>query len=99
MITSTLLLIITFILFKYLVSWINYFNQTDPRMPNSLWRYTDDYRVKDRKDLYDLEDKPFLRLRNKRDSVVTIMYFIVILAFVFSIYLITGLVDIILVSL
>ena len=65
-------------------------------MPNSLWRYTDDYRVKDRKDLYDLDDKPFVRLRNKRDSVVTIMYFIVILAFVFSIYLNTGLVDIIL---
>ena len=96
MFTSALLLTITFILFKYVIAWINYFNQIDPRMPNSLWRYTDDYRVKDRKDLYDLDDKPFVRLRNKWDSVVTIMYFIVILAFVFSIYLITGLVDIIL---
>tara|TARA_Y100000590_G_scaffold448128_1_gene584317 strand:+ start:540 stop:839 length:300 start_codon:yes stop_codon:yes gene_type:complete len=99
MVTSALLLTITYILFKYVIAWINYFNQSDPRMPKSLWRYTDDYRVKDRKDLYDLDDKPFVRLRNKRDSVVTIMYFIVILAFVFSIYLITGLVDIILVSL
>ena len=97
MFASALLLTITYILFKYVVAWINYFNQTDPRMPNSLWRYTDDYRAKDRKDLYDLDDKPFVKLRNKRDSVVTIMYFIVILAFVFSIYLITGLVEIILV--
>ena len=87
---------VLYIILRYILAWINYFNQIDPRMPNSLWRYTDDYRVKDRKDLYDLDDKPFVRLRNKRDSVVTIMYFIVILAFVFSIYLITGLVDIIL---
>ena len=82
MFTSGLLLIVSYFLFKYSVQWIQYYNQTDPRMPNSLWRYTDDYRVKDRKDLYDLDDKPFVKLRNKRDSVVTIMYFIVILAFV-----------------
>jgi len=98
MVTSALLLIISYILFKYVVAWINYYNQADPRMPNSLWRYTCDYKVKDKKDMYDLDDKPFVILRNKRDRVVTIMYFIVILAFVFSIYLITGLVDIILVS-
>tara|TARA_B100001175_G_scaffold42646_1_gene31976 strand:+ start:2965 stop:3261 length:297 start_codon:yes stop_codon:yes gene_type:complete len=96
MFTSALLLTITYILFKYTVSWIKYYNQIDLRMPNSLWRYTADYRVKDKKDLYDLSDKPFVILRNKRDSLVTIMYFIVILAFLFLTYLITGFVDIIL---
>ena len=55
MVTSALLLIISYILFKYVVAWINYYNQADPRMPNSLWRYTCDYKVKDKKDMYDLQ--------------------------------------------
>ena len=91
MLTSALLLIVSYISFKYAVAWIKYYNQTDPRMPNSLWRYTCDYKVIGKRDICDLDDKPFVRQRRKRDRVVTIMYFIVVLAFIFSIYVTSGL--------
>ena len=60
-------------------------------MPNSLWRYACDYKVIGKRDICDLDDKPFVRQRRKRDRVVTIMYFIVVLAFIFSIYVTSGL--------
>ncbi len=59
-------------------------------MPNSLWRYTCDYKVIGKRDICDLDDKPFVRQRRKRDRIVTIMYFIVVLAFIFSIDFVTG---------
>jgi hypothetical protein len=90
MLTSALLLFISYISFRYAVSWIDYYNQSDQRMPNSLWRYTCDYKVIGERDICDLDDKPFVRQRRKRDRVVTIMYFIVIMAFVFSIDFVTG---------
>jgi len=52
-------------------------------MPKSIWRYTSDYPVIGIRDISDLEDKPFIRQRRKRNSIVTMMYFIVILAFIF----------------
>ena len=91
MIISLILLIITYFLFRYTVAWINYYNQTDERMPNSIWRYTCDYPVIGIRDISDLDDKPFVRQRRKRNTIVTIMYFIVILAFVFLIYFIANL--------
>ena len=60
-------------------------------MPNSIWRYTCDYKVIGKRDICDLDDKPFVRQRRKRDTIVTIMYFIVVLAFVFSLYFLSGL--------
>jgi len=91
MFTSGLLLILSYLLFKYSVQWIQYYNQTDPRMPNSIWRYTCDYQVIGERDICDLDDKPFVRQRRKRDKIVTIMYFIVVLAFVFSMYFMASL--------
>ncbi|MDB4846696.1 hypothetical protein OAH88_05945 [Candidatus Pelagibacter sp.] len=52
-------------------------------MPNSIWRYTCDYPVIGIRDISDLDDKQFVRQRRKRNTIVTIMYFIVIFAFVF----------------
>ena len=83
MIISGLLLIICYFLFRYTTVWIKYYNQTDDRMPNSVWRYTCDYPVIGIRDISDLDDKPFVRQRRKRNTIVTIMYFIVILAFIF----------------
>ena len=60
-------------------------------MPDSLWRYTCDYPVVGIRDISDLDDKPFVRLRRKRNRIVTIMYFIVVLAFVFSNHFIASL--------
>ena len=96
MIASIILLFITYFLFRYTVAWINYYNQTDERMPNSIWKYTCDYPVIGIRDISDLDDKPFVRQRRKRNTIVTIMYFIVILAFVFLLYFIANLLAIIL---
>ena len=77
------LAIICYFLFRYTTAWINYYNQTDQRMPKSIWRYTSDYPVIGIRDISDLEDKPFVRQRRKRNTIVSLMYFIVILAFIF----------------
>ena len=96
MLTSILLLIICYFLFRYTVAWIDYYNKTDERMPKSIWRYTCDYPVVGIRDISDLDDKPFVRQRRKRNTIVTIMYFIVVLAFIFTIYLIASLLVLIL---
>ena len=96
MFTSGLLLIVSYLLFKYIVQWIKYYNQTDPIMPDSIWRYTCDYKVIGIRDICDLDDKPFVRKRRKRDKIVTIMYFIVVLAFVLSMYFMASLLGLIL---
>ena len=96
MIASIILLIISYFLFRYTVIWIDYYNQTDERMPNSIWRYTCDYPVIGIRDISDLDDKPFVRQRRKRNTIVTIMYFIVILAFIFLLYFISSLLGVIL---
>ena len=84
MLLSVFLLLICYFIYKYTTSWIKYYNQLDDRMPNSLWRYTCDYPVVGIRDLSDLDDKPFVRLRRKRNKIVTIMYFVVVLAFIFT---------------
>ena len=91
MLASLILLIISYFFFQYCVAWIKYYNQTDSRMPNSIWRYTGDYKVIGIRDICDLDDKPFVRQRRKRDKVVTIMYFIVVLAFIFLNYFVASL--------
>ena len=53
-------------------------------MPKSIWKYTCDYPVIGIRDISDLDDKQFVRQRRKRNTIVTIMYFIVILAFIFG---------------
>ena len=91
MLLSGISLTICYFLFKYTTSWIQYYNKADERMPKSLWRYTCDYPVVGIRDISDLDDKPFVRLRRKRNKIVTAMYFIVVLAFIFSLYFISGL--------
>jgi hypothetical protein len=83
MFISVLFLIICYFLFRYTTAWINYYNKTEDRMPNSIWRYTCDYPVLGMRDISDLDDKQFVRQRRKRNTIVTMMYFIVILAFIF----------------
>ena len=95
MFVSSLLLIICYLLFRYTTAWINYYNQTDQRMPKSIWRYTSDYPVIGISDISDLDDKPFIRQRRKRNTVVTIMYFIVILAFIFTNYIVASFLELI----
>ena len=91
MLLSGISLTICYFLFKYTTSWIQYYNEADQRMPKSLWRYTCDYPVVGIRDISDLDDKPFVRIRRKRNKIVTIMYFIVVLAFIFTNYFIASL--------
>ena len=82
MIISGILLIILYILHRYIVAWIVYYNNLDQRFKNSVWRWTYDYPVIGIRDISDLDDKPFVRLRRKRNLIVTIMYCIVFLSFI-----------------
>jgi hypothetical protein len=97
MIISAILLFICYILFRYTVAWIEYYNQTDKRMPNSIWRYTCDYPVVGLRDISDIDDRSFVRQRRKRNTIVTVMYFIVLTAFYLLIYFIANLLVLILV--
>ena len=61
MLIDVLLLIAIYILLKYVIAWIIYYNKTDYRFGNSIWRWTYDYPVKGKRDISDLDDKVFVR--------------------------------------
>ena len=96
MLLSGIFLTICYFLFKYTKGWIDYYNQLDERMPKSLWRYTCDYPVVGARDISDLDDKPFVRLRRKRDKIVSLMYFTVVFGFVLLNYFLASFLYIIL---
>ena len=82
MFSSTLTLIILYLIFRYIVAWIEYYNNTDDRLQKSVWRYSYDYPVIGKRDISDLDDKKFVRLRRFRNSIVTLMYCTVFVFFV-----------------
>ena len=82
MLIGTIFLIINFLIFKYIISWIAYFNSLDTRFGDSTWRWSYDYPVIGKRDVSDLDDKEFVRLRRKRNKLITIMYSIFSILFV-----------------
>ena len=88
MLISSFFLIILYISHRYIVAWINFYNNSDKRFGNSIWRWTYDYKVVGDRDISDLDDKPFVRQRRTRNRTITIMYcnfflgFIVLMSFV-----------------
>ena len=82
MFSSTLTLIILYVIFRYIIAWINYYNNTDDRLQKSVWRYSYDYPVIGKRDISDLDDKKFVRLRRFRNLIVTIMYCTVFIFFI-----------------
>ena len=88
MLISSLLLIILYFSHRYIVAWIVYYNNTDNRFGNSIWRWTYDYKVVGERDISDIDDKPFVRKRRIRNRTITLMYcnfftgFIIFLSFV-----------------
>ena len=68
---------------KYVLSWIAYFNSLDTRLGDSTWRWSYDYPVVGDRDVSDLDDKEFVRLRRKRNKLVTLMYLIFLTLFIF----------------
>ena len=79
---GSIFLLIMFILLKYVLAWIAYVNKLDSRLGDSTWRWTYDYQVVGERDYSDLDDKEFIRLRRKKNKLVTIMYSIFLIIFV-----------------
>tara|TARA_E500000331_G_C16752265_1_gene495842 strand:+ start:269 stop:562 length:294 start_codon:yes stop_codon:yes gene_type:complete len=89
MIIGTAFLLILYLLLKYILAWISYYNNLDPRLGDSTWRFTYDYPVVGERDISDLDDKDFVRLRRKKNKIVLFMYSIVLVMFISSMSLLS----------
>ncbi len=74
---------------KYVLAWITYYNDLDPRLGDSTWRFTYDYPVQGERDISDLDDRDFVRLRRKKNKIILLMYSIVLIMFVSSMSLLS----------
>ena len=81
---GTIFLIILYLLLRYTLAWIIYYNNLDDRLGDSTWRFSYDYPVIGERDISDLDDKDFVRLRRKKNKIVLIMYSIVLVMFIAS---------------
>ena len=86
---GSIFLIILYLVFRYIIAWITYFNNLDPRLGDSTWRFTYDYPVTGERDISDLDDKDFVRLRRKKNKIVLLMYSIVLVMFISSMSLLS----------
>ena len=89
MIFGSVVLVILYLILKYLIAWISYYNNLDPRLGDSTWRFTYDYPVVGDRDISDLDDKDFVRLRRKKNKFVLWMYSIVLIMFIASMSLLS----------
>ena len=89
MILGTAFLITLFLILKYILAWIIYYNNLDSRLGSSTWRFSYDYPVQGERDISDLDDKDFVRLRRKKNKVVLLMYSIVLIMFISSMSLLS----------
>tara|TARA_B100000767_G_C19456796_1_gene406407 strand:+ start:201 stop:494 length:294 start_codon:yes stop_codon:yes gene_type:complete len=86
---GTIVIIILYLILRYILAWIRYFNNLDPRLGDSTWRWSYDYQVIGKRDISDLDDITFVRLRRKRNRIITLMYSIVIIMFITSMSLLS----------
>ena len=89
MILGSAFLIILYLILKYILAWITYYNNLDSRLGESTWRFSYDYPVIGERDISDLDDKDFVRLRRKKNKIVLFMYSIVLVMFVSSMSLLS----------
>ena len=89
MILGSIFFVILYLVFRYIIAWINYLNNLDPRLGDSTWRFTYDYPVIGERDVSDLDDKDFVRLRRKKNKIVLLMYSIVLVMFIASMSLLS----------
>ena len=89
MLFGTIAMAILYIILKYILSWIKYFNSLDSRLGQSTWRWSYDYPVIGERDFSDLDDKNFVRLRRKRNKIITLMYSVVLIMFLLSMSLLS----------
>ena len=89
MILGSAFLIILYLILRYTLAWISYFNNLDSRLGDSTWRFTYDYPVVGERDISDLDDKEFVRLRRKKNKIILFMYAIVLIMFISSMSLLS----------
>jgi len=82
-------MIILYVILSYVLAWIRYFNSLDSRLGQSTWRWSYDYHVVGERDVSDLDDRNFVRLRRKRNKIITLMYSIVLIMFLLSMSLLS----------
>ena len=89
MILGSIFLIILYLILKYVLAWITYYNNLDDRLGQSTWRFSYDYPVLGERDISDLDDKDFVRLRRKKNKIILVMYGIVLIMFISSMSLLS----------
>ena len=89
MLFGTITMIILYLILKYILAWIRYFSNIDPRLGDSTWRWSYDYQVLGKRDISDLDDKDFVRLRRKKNKIITLMYSVVMIMFIASMSLLS----------
>ena len=89
MIFGFITLIMIYLLHQYIAAWIRYYNETDERFGNSVWRWSYDYQVKGVRDISELDDKEFVRRRRIRNRTVSFMYCNFFIGFRVSMYLVS----------
>ena len=89
MLLGSIFLVILYLILKYILAWITFFNTLDPRLGDSTWRFSYDYPVSGERDISDLDDKDFVRLRRKKNKIILLMYSIVLVMFVSSMSLLS----------
>jgi len=86
---GTITMVILFLILQYVVAWIRYYNNLDSRLGDSTWRWSYDYQVIGERDISDLDDKEFVRLRRKKNKIITLMYSVVMIMFIASMSLLS----------
>ena len=89
MVLGTAFLLLLYLILKYVIAWITYYNNLDTRLGDSTWRFSYDYPVIGERDISDLDDKDFVRLRRKKNKIVLLMYSIVLIMFISSMSLLS----------
>ena len=89
MLISLLSLITIYLIHLYIAAWIRYYNKTDERFGNTIWRWSYDYPVKGVRDISELDDKEFVKKRRVRNRTVTLMYWNFFLGFTVSMHFIS----------
>ena len=86
---GSIFLIFLYLVLKYILAWITFYNNLDSRLGDSTWRFSYDYPVIGERDISDLDDKNFVRLRRKKNKIVLLMYSIVLVMFMASMSLLS----------
>ncbi len=91
MLFGTIFMIVLYLVLRYIIAWIAFYNNLDSRLGNSTWRFSYDYPVIGERDISDLDDKDFVRLRRKKNKIVLLMYSVVLIMFMASMSLLSQL--------